>query len=300
MRIVILTLLHLLIFLAQNHAEDVELTCKLVDRDTEVPIAYATILMLDNADVGAVSNREGIFKLRYPSNTAEAKFYISVLGYADTTIVLNSSNIGNGVLRIALRSEVPTLDTILVKGVKPELYSTGLKREKYKIAFQKGGSPDLFGINREGEMMGNHFELGKSKIENLTIYFYKHEKLTDKCLVRLFSSNEEVIASRDKPFSDLNEIGNEQIVVDIDSTGYKTINLKGYNIIHDGKYLIVLVLPYFPPESDFLKYFPLAIINNRQKDVSLVYATKGNSYTVFRGRVGSFLIEVDYLKLDDE
>jgi hypothetical protein len=290
--------LSFLIFLNQNYAQNIELSGKLVDQETEAPISYATILMLDNSTVGAVSDTEGNFNFKYPSDIAEAKFFISTVGYADTTVIINSSILPEGVLNISLRSEVPTLDTVLVEGVKPQIFSTALKRKKYKIATDKNGSPEFFTANREGEMMGNHFEIGKAKIEKLNIYFYKHEKLADRCIVRLYSSNEEIEISRMKTYSNLSEIGNKQIVIDIDSTGYKSINLKDYGIINNAKYLIVLIMPYFPPETNLLKRFPVALIKNRQSVVNLVHATRGNVYAVIPKRVGAFLIEVDYLKLN--
>lgn len=129
-------------------------TGKIID-DKTLPVPYA-LIYYPNTEIGAMSDENGNFKLKYISDTT--CFKISLLGYTDLTTSLFKNNFNN---QFIINAKSVSLNEI---EVKPS------KKKKYKL-YLNGEIDNNRSYNVCDSILPYNFELGlKFETEN-TLYF---------------------------------------------------------------------------------------------------------------------------------
>lgn len=99
---------------------------KVIDAESEAPLVGAQVIV--NADIGAVTNREGLFKIKLAPGTYVAQ--VTYLGYKDKTIPIKTSNPELGT--IALQLYNTTLPEVIVSS-SPKSYRKDIKGSNFRI-----------------------------------------------------------------------------------------------------------------------------------------------------------------------
>ena len=117
----VLLLLHMVLCVAQGQSSSVTITGKIMDSETNEPLEYATVQLLQLPDsslaTGSTSNLDGFFEIK---NLKEGKYIarVSFVGYVTldrkVTVTVEKPNVELGVLRLKPDTEV--LGAVTVTG----------------------------------------------------------------------------------------------------------------------------------------------------------------------------------------
>ncbi|WP_298780796.1 carboxypeptidase-like regulatory domain-containing protein [uncultured Polaribacter sp.] len=208
-------LLFFLLISTQLFSQKVNITGKLVDKETNEPVVYANISFL-NSKKGISSNEDGTFSINLDKKYLENQVHISCLNFKDT--VVYAKNLQNNILK--LEPKAFTLDEItLTKRIEQ---SVVLGEVKNKVE----------GVHTSGmRMLAKYFPNDKrvkccNFLEAIEIHFSKrnvHQKKS-KFRIRIFSKD-------DKTGLPKEDILNVNLPVEIEDGQEKvTIDISNFNI----------------------------------------------------------------------
>lgn len=130
LRSILLTFLAaiLTIFSAYSQEEYLEYSGKVVDFETGSPLIFAS-LEISNTNISTITNNDGEFSLKVPTNFQNSSVIISFLGYKQKTLELSSLNKTKN--KISLVAQITNLPETTVKVYKDpkELVQQTLKRK---------------------------------------------------------------------------------------------------------------------------------------------------------------------------
>lgn len=134
---VLKTNLSFILFLvcAINFAQStIEYKGKVFDSNTKKPLALAD-LVVNNANISTVSNKEGAFLLKVPENLTTNKLSIVYLGYEKLEITLSELDTSNAKIYLSPAATVlAEVDIVTIKNAKELIKKTlSLKGENYSV-----------------------------------------------------------------------------------------------------------------------------------------------------------------------
>ena len=192
------------------------------------PIPYATILSVDPAIYGGVSNIAGEFKIQVHSSDSVLQFFISSLGYKDTIVTLSIDKNPN---RIKLLNEIILMDEVQIDAKKMNEDSLG--SHNYLFPATADSSLAKMGSSIIGSSVGNMYKItDKDKIlKSASFYIDNHSKKEKTYLISFYES-----FGKYKYFQLYNRTGltkknKKNILITVKEPGWYDVQLLDYGII---------------------------------------------------------------------
>ena len=233
-------------------AQELEVSGKVIDAETNLPLPFANI-QIENTALGAATNAEGNFKLSFPQRYSNSNLLVSYIGYGLRKIALNSFS---RTTIIRLKSENKQLREVVVM---PDSSLTVFLRQAYKSI--------------EKNYTQNPYELEG---------FYRESLKTDKGKYLYFGEAQLIIQGSGYQFE--NETGNVKV---LKSRIHHLTNIDTIkNALYSGGVFIAVADDLIKDKWSVLKpdkknyhYQLLDVIKNEGKEVWIIGFNKNSGKT---------------------
>lgn len=176
-----ISLLFFVLAFALAHSQEYQLTFKILDSVSNLPVKDANVFIIP-CECGGVSDENGIFSINLPENSYTAT--ISFIGYESVRITVALKE--NTQLEIKVRSKQERLSEVVVKAKKvneaitsPQMGVLKLESQELKRIPTALGELDVLrgltllpGVNNTGEISNGVSVRGGSLDQNLVLYDY--------------------------------------------------------------------------------------------------------------------------------
>lgn len=271
---------------------------QILDRQTGKGVSFATVRAIDYQNLGAISDKEGNFKIQLTEYIDSLYVHVSASAYHYQNIYLQGSRDPQ---LIKLEERIFELGEVEVVPLKEgeinwNEHSGGLKLYG-SIDKNEGFLPMMMKLESSGEFHGNAFRLKKKiKINDISFHFFKGSDYPDKLYMRVFNTDDKPEFSKNMSLSELNELTSKTILLDKLKDGFNSIDVSGENMLAAPGYLIIA----FTADINDIPQKKLALYQEKSggKDI-LRFSLSPNHFTIFPPFLPKYLIGFRYAEVEE-
>jgi hypothetical protein len=293
LRIVLLWLICLSNVVAQQ-----SLNGRVVDQKTGKGIAFATIVAIDQKNLGAVADAEGNFNIPLGSNPDSLNFHISASSYFSKNVFLQGKESPQ---LIELEEKVMELNEVVVRPLKEEEINWFEDSENLKLfgSNDENGRfvPMMMGLESSGEFHGNAFKLkAMVMLKEVGFHFFLEEGFPDKLYMRIFSADEKPDLSKNEPLDNLEELTAKTIPLINLKDGFNSVDISGENIIANPGFLIIAVTA----DINGVPNQKLTIYQQKSSGKEVLrFSLSPEHYTIFPSYLPKYMLGFRYVELEE-
>lgn len=234
---------------------------KIVDSESLEAISFSTMLNSTDPESGAITNQEGLFRIKKTSNNL---FYVSSMGYKDTLVYLNDVN---DKYIIKLSKEIVMLKRIEVLGLK--MHSDSIIAFEQQLNFNSNVT-----INQNKAGVGVLYNLTKKAgfLEEVSAIF--NSNYPSQYMCQIFSLKEKPKTYKLTNKSNLQKLLAKPIIFNVNRDGIYSIDLEQYNVYFEDEFIAIVYTEIFDKpsaiENDLFQY-NLVISNHKNNLINHFY-----------------------------
>lgn len=271
---------------------------RVVDQKTGKGIAYATIVAIDQKNLGAVADREGNFKILLGSDLDSLNFHISASSYYSKNVYLQAKESPQ---LIELKEKVLELNEVVVRPLKEGEINWFEDSENLKLfgSNDENGRfvPMMMGLESSGEFHGNAFKLKDMvMLKEIGFHFFLEDCFPDKLYMRIFSAEEKSDLSANKPLENLRELTTKTLQLDHLKNGFNSVDISGENIVANPGFLIIAVTA----DINGVPNQKLTIYQQKYSGKEVLrFSLSPEHYTVFPSYLPKYMLGFRYVELEE-
>lgn len=272
---------------------------RVVDQKTGKGIAYATIVAIDQKNLGAVADAEGNFKIPLGNDLDSLNFHISASSYFSKNVFLQ---LKKSPQLIELEEKVMELNEVVVRPLKEgeiNWFEDSANLKLFGSNDENGRFvPMMMGLENSGEFHGNAFKLKDMVVlKEIGFHFFLEEGFPDKLYMRIFSADEKPDLSKNEPLGNLEELTAKTIPLINLKDGFNSVDISGENIIANPGYLIIA----FTADINGVPNSKLTIYQQKSsgKDV-LRFSLSPKHYTIFPSFLPKYMVGFRYVEIEEK
>jgi hypothetical protein len=237
------------------------------------PIANATVVVLDNYFLGAVSDSKGKFRINIKDSFI-AGLSVHHIAYQDT--IIKVSDVAEDIKIVLAKSKI-LLDSVQVVDKRPTLEKLGNFENR-----EESSSSGYFKVDDPRLLIGNIFKTGSCRLKEINLRFNAEEQLLATHMIEIYSLSDSVRYrdGQNYKLDLLTPLVVEPLIVQPGKTGWLKVELNDPLVVSNNEYIAVVLRGF--SEDRTIQRLQIPVAQKKMKKASLFVVTEGESFSFIK------------------